>query len=91
MLYANSEGPGECAHPYSLIWTFSVHRHILQYLLILLADNEGPDQPALMPALSVNCIRVLSVCCASYKNLVARKGLFGLVVELIFQCACPAP
>ena len=35
MPYANSEGPDEHVHPYSLIWTFSVLRHILQYPLIL--------------------------------------------------------
>ena len=46
--YAYSEGPDECAHPCSLIWTFSVHRHILQYPLILLADKVSPDQPARM-------------------------------------------
>ena len=40
----------------SLIWTFSVRRHILQYPFILLADNEGPDQPALMRRLIWACV-----------------------------------
>ena len=31
MLYANSGGPDEPAHPCNLIWTFSVHQNILQY------------------------------------------------------------
>ena len=35
MPYSNSEGPDEHVHPCSLIWTFSVLRHILQYPLIL--------------------------------------------------------
>ena len=48
MPYANGEDPDEHAHPYSLFWTFSVHQHILQYPLILQADNKGPDQPAHM-------------------------------------------
>ena len=39
------EGPGERAHMCSLIWTVSVHGHILQYLLIQKAGNKGPDQP----------------------------------------------
>ena len=43
---ANSEGPDERVHPCSLVWTFSVHRHKLQYPLILQADNKGPDQHA---------------------------------------------
>ena len=42
------------AHLYSLVWAFSIPRHILQYLLSLLADNEGPDQPALMRCPQVN-------------------------------------
>ena len=33
--YVNREGPDEHSHLCSLIWTFSVHRHILQYPLIL--------------------------------------------------------
>ena len=46
MPYANSECPDQRVHPCSLIWTFSVLRYILQYPLILSADNEGSDQPA---------------------------------------------
>ena len=46
MLYVNSKGPGECTHPGSLMSKFSFHCHILQFPLILYADNEGPDQPA---------------------------------------------
>ena len=56
MLYANREVPDEPAYPCSLIWTFSVCRHILQYPLILSADNEGPDQPALMRRLIRACV-----------------------------------
>ena len=48
MSYANSECPYECAHPCSLMRTVSVRRHILQYLLILVAGNGGPYQPAQM-------------------------------------------
>ena len=39
-----------------LIWTFSVHQHILHYPLILEADNEGPDQPVQMHRLIRACI-----------------------------------
>ena len=46
MPYANSEGPDERVHLCSLVWTFSVRRHILEYPLILKVDNESPDQPA---------------------------------------------
>ena len=46
MHYANSEDQDQHEHLCSLIWTFSVPRHILQYPLILLADNGDPDQPA---------------------------------------------
>ena len=53
---ANSEGPTVRAHPCSLIWTFPVRRHILQYLLILSASNEGPDQPARMRRLIRACV-----------------------------------
>ena len=35
MPLVNSDGPVEHVHPCSLIWTFSVRRHILQYPLIL--------------------------------------------------------
>ena len=35
MPYVSSEGPDEGAHPCSLTLTFSVHQHVLQYLLIL--------------------------------------------------------
>ena len=56
MPYANSEDPDKFAHPCSLIWTFSVCRHILQYLLILLADNAGPDQPAHSRRLIRTCV-----------------------------------
>ena len=33
MLYANSVGPDDHMHPYSLIWTSSLRRHKLQYLI----------------------------------------------------------
>ena len=33
--HANSEGPHERAHPCFLIWTLSLRRYILQYLLFL--------------------------------------------------------
>ena len=46
MSYAKSEGPDKHAHPCSVILAFSVRRHVLQYLLILKADNKGPNQPA---------------------------------------------
>ena len=36
--------------------TFSVQQHILQYPLVLWADNEGPDQPAWMCRLIRACI-----------------------------------
>ena len=35
MPYANSEGPEERAHPYCLIWSSFVRRHIIQYPLVL--------------------------------------------------------
>ena len=31
----SNEDPDERANPFSLIWTFSVLRHILQYALVL--------------------------------------------------------
>ena len=43
MLYVSSEGQDEPAHPCSLICAFSFCRHVLQYPLILLAENEGQD------------------------------------------------
>ena len=48
MQFVDNVGPDQHAHPCSVIWAFSVRRHMLQYPLILQADNEGPDQPALM-------------------------------------------
>ena len=39
MLYANSEGPDQTAHPRSLIRAFSVRRSILQSQMINKADN----------------------------------------------------
>ena len=38
MPYANSEGPDECMHLRSLIWTFSVCRHILYSV----SGQQGP-------------------------------------------------
>ena len=74
MPFVTSEGPDEYVHPCSLIWTFSVLPHILQYLLILLADKEGPDQPAQMCRLIRACI----VC-------KLHKGLFS-VLFLLHLC-----
>ena len=48
MQIANNIGPDQHAHLCSLMVVFSVRRHILQYPMILYADNEGPDQPAFM-------------------------------------------
>ena len=48
MHFADNIGPDQHVHLCSLIWAVSVCLHIIQYPLILLADNEGPDQPALM-------------------------------------------
>ena len=56
MPYMDSEVPDEHAQPCSLIWTFSVLRHILQYPLILYAHNKGPDQPAQMRRLIGACV-----------------------------------
>ena len=85
MLYANSECPDVRAHPCSLIWMFSVRRHVLPYPFVLKEDNEGQDQPAQMrrlirafvvkcagwsgPSLSSNCIKALFVHWASHVNL----------------------
>ena len=44
--YVNGEGLDEHARLVSLIWAFSVFRHILQYQLILAEDKEGLGQPA---------------------------------------------
>ena len=54
--YAICKGQNEGAHLYSLLWTFSVHWHILQCPLILLADNAGPGQPAHLCRLIRACI-----------------------------------
>ena len=35
-------------HAQSLIWVFALHWYILECPMILLADSEGPDQPARM-------------------------------------------
>ena len=75
MPYANSEIPDEPAHPCSLICTFSVRRHILQYQLILLANNEGPDQPAQMRRLIWACV----------VHILHKVG----VGELIYLVDCP--
>ena len=56
MPHANSEGPDERAHPCSLIWLFFFRRHILQYPLILEADNVGPDQPVRMRRFIMACV-----------------------------------
>ena len=56
MPYANSEAQDKRAHPRILIWSFSVHRHIPQYPLILYAGNESPDQPAQMRRLIRACV-----------------------------------
>ena len=56
MPHANSEGLDRHAHSCSLIWAFSVRRHILQSPLFLQADNEGPDQPAQMRRLIWACV-----------------------------------
>ena len=56
MSYANSEGQDKRAHPYNLIWIFSVRPHILQCPLILLAGNVGPDQPARTRKLIRACV-----------------------------------
>ena len=47
MHFADNLGPDQLAHLCSVIWAFSVCQHILQYPLILKADNKGQDQPAL--------------------------------------------
>ena len=46
MPYAISESPAEHVRPSSLTRICSDFRHVLQYPLILLASNEGTDQPA---------------------------------------------
>ena len=48
MPYGNRKSSHKNAHPCSPIGTFCVRLHILQYPLLLRADNEGPDQPVLM-------------------------------------------
>ena len=56
MQFADSVGPDQSEHLSSLIWEFSVRLHILQYPLILKADNEGLDQPAHMRRLIRACV-----------------------------------
>ena len=48
MQFADNVVPDQCVHLCSLFLAFSVREHILQYPLILSADNVGPDQPAQM-------------------------------------------
>ena len=83
-----SKGAGERAHLCSLIWTFSVHRHILQYPLILQVDNKGPEQPEhssrlIRAFVACNCIRALF--CAlyilkfGYSLEVPQKGAFNSI------------
>ena len=56
MPHVNSKGPIERIRPYILTWTFTVRRLLLQYLLILQADTEDPDQPAQMRRLIRDCV-----------------------------------
>ena len=56
-----SEGPDEGAFACSLIWTFSVRRHILHYSLYFYLGNEGPDQPVHIHRLIKACVvRILN-------------------------------
>ena len=48
MRFADNVDPDQRANLSNLIWAVFVCRQILQYPLILKADNEGPDQPARM-------------------------------------------
>ena len=64
MPYVKSKCPDELAHQYNLKWTFSVCRHILQYPLIMYADNEGLIGKLIRAGVVCKLyIRALFVCC----------------------------
>ena len=94
MPYVNSEGPGKRAHPCRLIWAFSVLRHILQYPMILLADNEGLDLPARMHRLIRTCVvrKLYKNPFLAYASYVAAQpqcqlvSLRPITSVLIFTC-----
>ena len=73
--FADNIVPDQHIHPCSLMLAFSVRRHILQYPLILYADNEGPDQPVIM------LMRRLIWACV-VRNL--HKGPFHALRNILF-------
>ena len=84
MTYVNSEGPDECAHPCSLMRTFSVCWHVLQYPLIMVAGSEGPDQTVWMGRLIRACIVHKVISCA---NAQADQSLHcPQCVRIFFVC-----
>ena len=87
MSHADSDGPDKRAHLCSLIWTYSVHWHILKYLLLLLADNKGPDQPAwkhmlIRTCVVCKCIRALFMHSTSYADVSKSVGQVANVANL---------
>ena len=83
MPYANGKGPDRRAYLCSLLWAYQfVDIYYVQYPLILLAGNEGPDQPAQLRRLIRtcvvrNCIRALFVCYASNRWNSKSKIIIG--------------
>ena len=59
--FADKVSPDQRANLCSLICAFSVRRHILQFPLVLYADSEGPDQPALLHKLHKGPFRGLRI------------------------------
>ena len=84
--FANSVGPDERAHPCSLIWTFSVRGHILQYPLILLVGSEGSDQPARMCRLIRACV-VSRLPKGSFRALRIAKYRSPFFQTVLVQCS----
>ena len=79
MLFANSDGLDEREHPCSLIWTFPVNRHILQYPFIMLADNVGPDQPPvrMRKLISAFVVRKLQIALEPFSCVAHRMFYFN--------------
>ena len=56
----------------SLIRAFTLHWYILQYLMIMLADSEGPDQPARMRRL--NWAFAVRICQKTFSHGAAQNN-----------------
>ena len=79
MPFANTEGPDERAPPWSMIWTFSVRQHILQYPLTLYVGSGGSDPSVRMCRL----IRAYIVCTIYKKPVLMHFASYDINGECI--------